>query len=155
MEPRDYPSSLLSLSRGRVVVAVVDLTPQALLLLLEVSHLAVQVGHHLVVVLVVPLVGGVAVARARAGRGEHIVEELSEGDTEDGPGRQGRQEAHDGAWDQIEGEGVPVKDQTGHPVDWFCEVLILQQAAEPFHYSHVDVDDCEEQILLKLEMFRI
>ena len=135
---------VLSLSRSRVVVAVVDLTPQVLLLLLESGHLAVQVGHHLVVVLVVPLVAGVAVSRPCPGCGEHVVEELGEGDTEDGPGRQGGQEPSDGARDEIESEALAGVENTGRPVDWFSEVLILQQAEEPFNYGHVG--DGEDQI---------
>ena len=107
---------VLSLPWARGVVAVVDLTPQGLLLLLEVSNLAVQVGHHLVVVLVVPLVGGIAVARARACSGEHVVEELSERDTEDGAGCQRSQEPNDGAGDQIESEVLPCVEDPGRPV---------------------------------------
>ena len=128
-----------------MVVAVVDLTPQVLLLLLELGHLAVQVGHHLVVVLVVPLVAGVAVAGARPGRGEHVVEELCEGDTEDGPGRQGGEEPRDGPGDQIESEALAGVENTGSPLDGFSEVFIVQQGQEPFHYGHVGVDVGEEQ----------
>ena len=46
MESKHYP--VLGLSWGRAVGVVVDLAPQVLLLLLQLSHLTVQVGHHLV-----------------------------------------------------------------------------------------------------------
>ena len=124
---------VLGLSRGGVVVAVVDLAPQVLLLLLQLGHLTVQVGHHLVVVLVIPLVAGVAVAPARPHPGEHVGDELGERHTEDGAGRQGGQEPGDGARDEIESEARPGIEKSGHSVYWFSEVLILQQGSQPFH----------------------
>ena len=106
----------LGLSRGGVVVAVVDLAPQVLLRLLQLGHLTVEVGHHLVVVLVIPLVAGVAVAPARPQPGEHVGDELCERHTEDGPGRQGGQEPGDGARDEIESESRPGIEKSGHSV---------------------------------------
>ena len=88
----------------------------------------------LVVVLVVPLIAGVAVSRARAAhRGEHVGHELGEGHTEDGPGRQGGQERGDGARDEVESEARTVVDDPGHVLDWLGELIILQQASQLFN----------------------